>query len=211
MALWAAAYAHGAFAGTGAAAPGTDWPLLGNNAEMQHYSPLAEINDKTVAKLGLAWSADIPSLDGLVGNPLVAGGAVYQSGPQGRVYANDLRTGRLMWRFDAKTDFDGVALPKQPVELVKQGELLYGEHNCAGCHGAEAENASGVAKDLRFASAETHRDFSAIVIGGTRHDRGMPAFSDLTPDEARAIQGYVVNQAWTAYEAQRATPAPPSK
>jgi quinohemoprotein ethanol dehydrogenase len=102
-------------------------------------------------------------------------------------------------------------LPRQPAELAKQGELLYGEHNCAGCHGAEAENASGVAKDLRFASAQTHRDFSAIVIGGTRHDRGMPAFSNLTLDEARAIQGYVVNQAWTAYEAQRATPAPPSK
>src|ERR1700679_1548415 len=82
----------------GAPVRDTNWPLLCNNAEMQHYSPLAEINDKTVAKLGLAWSADIPSLDGLVGNPLVAGGAVYQSGPQGRVYANDLRTGRLIWQ-----------------------------------------------------------------------------------------------------------------
>src|SRR5579862_8127996 len=94
---------------SGRPARNTDWPLLGNNAEMQHYSPLTQINDKTIGKLGLAWSADIPSLDGLVGNPLVEEGVVYQSGPQGRVYANDLRTGRLMWQYDAKTRFEGVS------------------------------------------------------------------------------------------------------
>jgi quinohemoprotein ethanol dehydrogenase len=102
-------------------------------------------------------------------------------------------------------------LPKPTPQLAKEGELLYGEHNCAGCHGAEAENASGVAKDLRFASAETHRDFAAIVMGGLRHELGMPAFSDLTTDQTRAIQSYVLNQAWAAYEAQRASSASPSK
>ncbi len=137
MASWAAAAcAQGALIGTLAAAPAagtgssaapdTEWPLLGNNPEMQHYSPLAEINDKTVAKLGLAWVAEIPSRDGLVGNPLVAGGAVYQSGPQGRVYANDVHTGRLLWHFDAKTKFDGVAYPAYKSSRFNRGLALAG-------------------------------------------------------------------------------------
>jgi mono/diheme cytochrome c family protein len=84
----------------------------------------------------------------------------------------------------------------------KNGGILYNEHNCAGCHGADVENASGVAKDLRFGSAQTHREFAAIVIGGLRHDKGMPAFTDVTANEARAIQAYVINQAWNGYNSQ---------
>ncbi len=85
--------------------PNAEWRVLGNGAEAQHHSPLKQVNDKSVTKLGLAWVAEIPSPDGLSGNPLVANGIVYQSGPQGRVYANDLRTGASVWTFDAHTKF----------------------------------------------------------------------------------------------------------
>jgi PQQ-dependent dehydrogenase (methanol/ethanol family) len=83
----------------------SEWPLLGNGSDMQHYSVLRQVNDKNVTKLGLAWVAEIASPDGLAGNPLVANGIVYQSGPQGRVYANDLRTGASVWTFDPRTKF----------------------------------------------------------------------------------------------------------
>jgi PQQ-dependent dehydrogenase (methanol/ethanol family) len=84
----------------------TDWTMLGGNAEVWHYSALNQINANTVKDLGLAWLADIPSKDGLVGNPLVANGVVFQSGPLGRIYANDLRTGKLLWRFTPEVKFD---------------------------------------------------------------------------------------------------------
>jgi PQQ-dependent dehydrogenase (methanol/ethanol family) len=84
-----------------AAAPASEWRLIGLNAEQQHFSPLEQINDKNISELGLAWAADMPTVDGLVGVPLVADGTVYQSGPMGRVYANDVRTGRPLWTFDA--------------------------------------------------------------------------------------------------------------
>jgi len=38
---------------------------------MQHDSPLQVINDKNVANLGLAWAAEMPTKDGMVGNALV--------------------------------------------------------------------------------------------------------------------------------------------
>lgn len=82
----------------------TDWPLLGRTADMQHESPLQQINATNVKNLGLAWYADMPSSDGLVGNPMVVDGVVYQSGPAGRAYANDLRTGKLLWQYTAEVN-----------------------------------------------------------------------------------------------------------
>src|SRR3981081_3274255 len=90
-----------------AADAGTDseWRLLGGNADAWHYSALKGIDDHNIQRLGLAWVADIPSKDGRAGNPLVAEGVVYQSGPLGRIYANDLRTGKLLWRFAPQVKF----------------------------------------------------------------------------------------------------------
>ena len=85
----------------------SEWRLLGRTAEMQHYSPLTQINASNVSHLGLRWYADIPTKGGLLGNPLVADGIVYQSGIRGTIWANDLRTGRLLWEFDPKIRFDG--------------------------------------------------------------------------------------------------------
>src|SRR5437667_10608537 len=86
-------------------ATNTEWKLLGGNPEMWHYSPLAAINEKTVASLGLAWYTDLPTREGTVGNPLVADGVVYQSGAMSAVFAIDLRTGKLLWQFAPKLDY----------------------------------------------------------------------------------------------------------
>lgn len=83
-----------------------EWPLLGRNADMQHNSSLTQVNTNNVTNLGLAWVSNIPSPDGLVGNPLVTDGVIYQSGPMGKVYANDLRTGKLLWQFSPQPLYD---------------------------------------------------------------------------------------------------------
>ena len=70
----------------------TDWPLLGNAHEMQHHAALSQINTDTVGRLGLAWWVDLPAVSGLVGNPLIRDGRVFQSGAGSRIFANDLRT-----------------------------------------------------------------------------------------------------------------------
>lgn len=88
-----------------AKADGSEWPLIGGNAETWHYSPLDQINKGNVKSLGLAWMADMPTKDGLVGNPLVKDGVVFQSGPFGRIYANDVRTGKALWQFSPDIEF----------------------------------------------------------------------------------------------------------
>lgn len=82
-----------------------DWNLIGGNDYEQHFSELAQINTKTVGKLGLKWYADMPTRDGLTGVTLVANGAVFQSGALGKAWANDVRTGKLLWTFDAQIQF----------------------------------------------------------------------------------------------------------
>lgn len=86
----------------------SEWRLLGRTAEMQHFSPLSQINANNVKRLGLAWHADVPTRDGLAGNALVADGVVYESGALGKVWAHDVRTGKLLWEFDAAVKFGKV-------------------------------------------------------------------------------------------------------
>ena len=82
----------------------TDWALLGNSADMQNHSGLSQINTETVSGLGLAWAIDLPTRDGLVGNPLIRNGRIFQSGSQSQVFANDLETGELLWTYEPLAD-----------------------------------------------------------------------------------------------------------
>jgi len=101
------------------ASPNSQWTLIGNNEYDQHYSPLAQVNAGNVENLKLAWSADMPVRDGLVGVPMVADGVVYQSGPLGLVFANDLKTGKLLWTFDAGIKFPMGVIPSWGARLSR--------------------------------------------------------------------------------------------
>lgn len=83
----------------------SEWRLIGLNAEQQHFSPNTQINDGNAKSLGLAWSYDMPTKDGSTGVPLIADGVIYQSGALGKVFANDVRTGKAIWTFDAEIKF----------------------------------------------------------------------------------------------------------
>lgn len=85
-------------------AESTDWALLGNSPDMQHHSGLSQINTETVSDLGLAWAIDLPTRDGLVGNPLIRNGRIFQGGSQSQVFANDLKTGKLLWTYEPLVD-----------------------------------------------------------------------------------------------------------
>jgi PQQ-dependent dehydrogenase (methanol/ethanol family) len=95
---------------------------------------------------------------------------------------------------------------------VREGRFFYASF-CFTCHGVDAVAGSGI-PDLRYASAEVHGQFTAIVIGGTRESRGMPSFKGLLKrDQVRAIQAYVLSRAVTSpsnkvSKAPRRPPAP---
>src|SRR5471030_3042075 len=77
-----------------------DWPVWNGNANGDHYSPLAQIDRQSVAKLRVAWTFDTGEEGGLETNPLVIAGVVYANTPSRKVVALDAVTGRLFWKFD---------------------------------------------------------------------------------------------------------------
>ena len=112
LALWLLCLALAAHGDSGAdtgptsnSIDSTQWTLIGGNPSAQHFSSLAKIVPGNVGKLGLAWSAEMPTADGLTGVPLIAQGVVYQSGGLGQVWAHDARTGKLLWSYDAGIKF----------------------------------------------------------------------------------------------------------
>ena len=77
---------------------------------------------------------------------------------------------------------------------VHEGGVLYTKY-CFGCHGVDAVSGSSI-PDLRYATAETHHQFEAIVLGGARESRGMPSFKDaMKPDQVRSIEAYILSRA----------------
>jgi quinohemoprotein ethanol dehydrogenase len=116
------------------------------------------------------------------------------------------------------------AVPEPPkltasAETIHKGEMLYRKFVCDGCHspgldGSGAWVLDGAVPDLRYAPADVHRDWYAIVLGGSHWDQGMPGFADppkfafphakMTVADADALHAYVIDGAWKAYRGEQA-------
>jgi quinohemoprotein ethanol dehydrogenase len=79
---------------------GANWPSFGRTYSETHASPLADINAGNVARLGLAWSLDLPGISNGATVPLAVDGIVYFTVGQSIVHAVEATTGRLLWRHD---------------------------------------------------------------------------------------------------------------
>ena len=101
-----------------------EWRLVGSNPEEQHYSNLHQIDNSNVQALGIAWYADMPTPDGMMGTPLVVGGIVYQSGSHSIIYANDLLTGKLLWSYDPQVNRNGTFLTASGA-LINRGLAVW--------------------------------------------------------------------------------------
>jgi mono/diheme cytochrome c family protein len=89
-------------------------------------------------------------------------------------------------------------------ELVESGRVEYSKR-CSMCHGDYAES-GGLVPDLRYASADTYVAWDAIVLGGARLDKGMPAFGlALSKEDSDALRAYVIDRSWHLFEQQQST------
>lgn len=77
-----------------------DWRLHGGSQSDQRFSPLDQINEQTVSRLGLVWSQELGTLRGLEATPIVEGGVIYTAGSWSVVFAFDARTGKMKWNYD---------------------------------------------------------------------------------------------------------------
>ena len=85
-----------------------------------------------------------------------------------------------------------------------RGRELYEQHGCAVCHGVEGRGDGPSAKrlavpprdltDMRFYREGASSDAIAKSIrAGAGRNNAMPAFADITPEEARQIGAWLVS------------------
>ena len=105
-----------------------------------------------------------------------------------------------------------VPVPEPPAriadaEQVAAGQALWAAYGCTGCHGAHALGVGsralgGALPDLRYMPRGAHEEWDPVVLEGTRAAAGMPGFgaAGMSADDSRALQAYVIDRAWAAYE-----------
>ena len=101
----------------------SNWLMYGRTYDDHRFSPLNQINEQTVGKLGLAWSRELGTTRGLEATPLVEDGVIYTTGSWSVVYAIDAKTGEIRWTYDPK-------VPRENAyficcDVVNRGVALY--------------------------------------------------------------------------------------
>jgi PQQ-like domain len=86
---------------TGASAD-ENWHLHGATQNDQRFSPLKQINEQTISRLGLVWSKELGATRGLEATPIVESGIIYTTGAWSIIYAFDAKTGQVKWMYDPK-------------------------------------------------------------------------------------------------------------
>jgi quinohemoprotein ethanol dehydrogenase len=78
------------------------WTSVGGTWAEQRFSPLTQINENTVGRLGLAWYADLNTYRGVEATPLMIGETLYNVSAWDIVTAYDATSGKVKWTYDPK-------------------------------------------------------------------------------------------------------------
>jgi glucose dehydrogenase len=104
-----------------------DWVSYGRDYAEAHHSPLTQINQSNVNRLGLAYAVEVGSEGKIETTPLVFGGVLYGTSTWSQVYAIDLRTNKIKWQWDpalVRGGHEGMG-PRACCGPVNRGVALY--------------------------------------------------------------------------------------
>ena len=95
----------------------------GMGQQGQRYSPLTQINAKTVSKLVPAWSFSFggEKQRGQESQPLIHNGRMFVTGSYSRIYALDAKTGEKLWKYEHR--LPDAIMPC--CDVVNRGAALY--------------------------------------------------------------------------------------
>lgn len=102
-----------------------NWAMQAGDMFNQRYSKLKQINVGNVGKMQVAWTFSTGVLRGHEGSPLVIDGMMYLHSPfPNKVFAIDLDTQKIVWRYEPKQD--PAVIAQMCCDTVYRG-LAYGE------------------------------------------------------------------------------------
>ncbi len=88
-------------------AAGRDWRAYLGNTGSTHYSTLGQIHRANVAKLQVAWTYETGDKGEFQANNLIVDGVLYTASPARNVIALNAATGKVLWKFDPRTEREG--------------------------------------------------------------------------------------------------------
>jgi lanthanide-dependent methanol dehydrogenase len=102
-----------------------NWAMQAGDMFNQRYSKLNQINKGNVGKLQVAWTFSTGVLRGHEGSPLVVDGTMYLHSPfPNKVFAVDLDTQKILWKYEPKQD--PAVIPQMCCDTVNRG-VAYAE------------------------------------------------------------------------------------
>ena len=102
-----------------------NWAMQAGDMFNQRYSKLKQINAGNVGKMQVAWTFSTGVLRGHEGSPLVVDGKMYLHSPfPNKVFAVDLDTQKILWKYEPKQD--PAVIPQMCCDTVNRG-LAYAE------------------------------------------------------------------------------------
>jgi quinohemoprotein ethanol dehydrogenase len=100
-----------------------NWLSTGRGYDETRYSPLDQIDTRTIGRLSLAWSHDLDTDRGQEATPIAVDGILYTTSAWSKVQAFDSVSGRLLWQFDPKVP--GAAAVKACCDVVNRGAAYW--------------------------------------------------------------------------------------
>ena len=86
----------------------SEWHSYGRDYGQQRFSPLDQVNTKTVQRLVPKWIYQTGAAATFSTSPLVADGVMYITAPFSHVVALDAKTGQQIWRYEHKRTSDKI-------------------------------------------------------------------------------------------------------
>ena len=172
---------------------GSNWAAYGRTFSEGHYSPLDQISTHTIKRLGLAWSLDLDVTNSITA-PLAVNGILYLGAGQGVVYAVEAKSGRQLWRYDAKSP--EVAGKKLRAGWGIRGIAFWGNRVYTGT--TDGRLIALNAKDGTVAwSVQTVDPQDGAVITGAPRAYNGKILIGFSGEDFAPLRGYV-----TAYDAE---------
>ena len=177
-----------------AAGNGAEWLTYGHDYAETHFSPLAEINAKTVKRLSLVWSAETQAPQGTVeATPLMHNGVLYGILPWNVMFAVDARTGKEKWRWDP--DVPRAHIQGLCCGPVNRGVAIYNGRVYAGLLDGRVVAVDAETGKLIWSTPDTVPGGDTILTSAVRVVKGKVIVGSSGAEQA--VRGY-----FSAYDAE---------